>query len=217
MFKTSKLILVFIGFIFLSCSDDKPENKNVNEEQDNNKESVVKTYEIVPEESFIEWTGSKPTEDHVGTLNVLSSAIEIQGNQVSGGELVVDMNSLKVTDIKDPQANKKLLDHLKNEDFFSVTEYPAARFSIQSSRSEEGNNVVLGDLEMKGISNSAEITYNVKRNSNIIVIEGEHTFDRTLYDIKYKSKSVFGDLGDKFINDEIRLKFNLVLIDPSAK
>jgi hypothetical protein len=32
-----------------------------------------------------------------------------------------------------------------------------------------------------------------------------------MYDIKYKSKSIFGDLGDKFINDEIKLEFNIVL------
>ena len=52
---------------------------------------------------------------------------------------------------------------------------------------------------------------NIKNNDDIAVITGTHTFDRTIYDIKYKSKSIFGDLGDKFINDEIKLEFNIVL------
>ena len=31
------------------------------------------------------------------------------------------------------------------------------------------------------------------------------TIDRTLYDIKYKSKSYFPDIGDKFIYDDFKL------------
>jgi hypothetical protein len=36
------------------------------------------------------------------------------------------------------------------------------------------------------------------------------TIDRSKWNIKYKSKSFFDDLGDSFIDDEIELTVNLV-------
>ncbi|MDX1472244.1 MAG: YceI family protein, partial [Flavobacteriaceae bacterium] len=35
------------------------------------------------------------------------------------------------------------------------------------------------------------------------------TIDRTKWDVNYGSKSVFDNLGDNFINDDIELKINI--------
>jgi polyisoprenoid-binding protein YceI len=118
---------------------------------------------------------------------------------------------LKVTDIEDEESNAKLLGHLKGEDFFAVDQYPLAHLFVTESMMNDTARLLLAELEIKGIAHPAEIRYDIKNNDDIAVITGTHTFDRTMYDIKYKSKSIFGDLGDKFINDEIKLEFNIVL------
>ena len=47
----------------------------------------------------------------------------------------------------------------------------------------------------------------VKEIGDSIMISGTLIFDRTAFEIKYKSKTIFPDLGDKFINDEIEVQF----------
>lgn len=212
----NNIVLTAATAILLACSGEekeakKPENNVSQETNEQVQPENSKTYEVVAEESFIKWTGSKPTEDHYGKVRLLPSPVEISGNLVKGGDLIVDMNSLTVEDIKDEEKNAKLLGHLKNQDFFSVEEYPEAQFMINESMANDTARLVIGELMIKGISQPAEIRYDIKRNGDVVVLEGVYVFDRTLYDIKYKSKTVFGDLGDKFINDEIKLEFNIVL------
>ena len=42
---------------------------------------------------------------------------------------------------------------------------------------------------------------------------GKMIFDRTLYVITYKSKSVIEGLGDKFIKDKVIVEFKIVLAE----
>lgn len=211
---SSTILTGIIALGVISCGEETPKERVNNISQETNElvgNSIGKIYEIVEDESFIKWTGSKPTEDHFGTLNIISSSIELKGKLIMGGDINIDMFSLKVTDIEDEESNAKLLGHLKGEDFFAVDQYPIAHLFVTESVMNDTARLLLAELEIKGIVHPAEIRYDIKNNDDIAVITGTHTFDRTMYDIKYKSKSIFGDLGDKFINDEIKLEFNIVL------
>ena len=45
---------------------------------------------------------------------------------------------------------------------------------------------------------------------NLATAEGTMIVDRTKYGIKYKSKTIFSDIGDRFIYDDFTLTFKIV-------
>ena len=53
------------------------------------------------------------------------------------------------------------------------------------------------------------MTYTVEGNSMSLRSE-PFTIDRTKWNVNYGSKSVFDNLGDKFIDDDIKLTIDLV-------
>ncbi len=213
------LAATIAAFALVSCSEQAPKKT---ETSDSKTEEVAvtveaKEYTIDVERSVIKWTGSKPTEDHFGTLELDASSVTILENGVMNGEIVVNMGSVKVTDIENEEYNAKLVGHLKNEDFFNVDSFPTAQFNITEGVANDSVMKVMGELTIKGISNPAELEYTMMADSNGFVVKGTHSFDRTKYDIKYKSKTIFGDLGDKFILDDIKLEYNLFLKEVPAK
>ena len=50
--------------------------------------------------------------------------------ELVGGEFVIDMNSLLCTDIENQKYKKKLEDHLKDKDFFDVSNFPNSGIKI---------------------------------------------------------------------------------------
>ena len=69
-----------------------------------------------------------------------------------------------------------------------------------------------GNLTLKGTSKNVEIpvTYSMNDDQSTLKIESEpFTIDRTDWNVNYGSKSVFDDLKDKFVNDEIEITFML--------
>lgn len=163
--------------------------------------------------SQVEWKGFKPTGQHNGTLSLKSGILYVKENTPVGGEFVIDMKSLKVLDIEDPEYNGKLTGHLNSPDFFDVTNHPEANFVItQIVRSKESNTTyeLTGNLTIKGITKSLGFKANVAiAGDKVNSTTPEFTIDRAAYDIKYKSKKFFDDLKDDFINDEIALVIKL--------
>ncbi|MFM2285794.1 MAG: hypothetical protein RLZZ543_1291 [Bacteroidota bacterium] len=110
--------------------------------------------------------------------------------------------------------NAKLLGHLKSDDFFSVEKNPEAQFEIvkveAASDAASGNNsTVTGNLTIKGIAKSITFPANITIEPAQLTAKAEFNIDRTEWDIKYGSGKFFQDLGDKMINDEFTVKFNL--------
>jgi hypothetical protein len=65
---------------------------------------------------------------------------------------------------------------------------------------------------IKGVTTSITFPVNVVWNADksITATADKIVIDRTKYGIKFKSKSVFSDLGDNFIYDEFNLSIKLV-------
>ena len=170
-------------------------------------------YEVDATQSMIEWIGYKPTGQHNGTLNIKSGALYLVDNTPVGGEFVIDMNSLRVLDLEDPEWNGKLTGHLRSPDFFDVDNNPEAKFVVtQIVRNKNGGPVYLltGNLTIKGITRSVTFGADVSREGDAVSGKTpQFTIDRTEYDIKYKSNKFFADLQNEFINDEFALIISL--------
>ncbi len=161
--------------------------------------------EIKASESTINWTGEKVTGEHTGTLNFSNGFLNFKNENLTGGEFVVDMTSLKVTDLEAGKGKEKLEGHLNSDDFFGVKNYKSAKLVIKNATKMDGGYKVTGDLTIKGKTNPITFDLAVKGNSASTKLK----VDRTKYDIKYGSGSFFDNLGDKTIYDEFELAVNL--------
>ncbi|WP_163708114.1 YceI family protein [Mangrovibacterium lignilyticum] len=168
----------------------------------------AQTLKVDASKSTITWLGKKVTGEHSGTIEVKSGELTLDGNAIAGGEFVVDMTSLKNTDLTDPEWNGKLIGHLKSDDFFGVETYPEAKLVITKKAAFSGNKAtVTGDLTIK--STTKPVTFDVTQDGK--TYKAEITIDRSEYDIRYGSNSFFDNLGDKAIYDDFYLTVSLVL------
>ncbi|MBY0245146.1 MAG: YceI family protein [Sphingobacteriaceae bacterium] len=167
----------------------------------------TETYKVDVAKSTITWLGKKLTGSHTGVVKLKSGVLIYEDQKLAGGNFVADMNTIKNTD----DSGESLDKHLKDDDFFGVAKFPTAKFEIKSV-SKGMKNYVVGDLTIKGITKSITfetfLTYNP--DGTITIVADKVGIDRTKFGIKYKSKSVFTDIGDKFIEDEFELSIKLV-------
>lgn len=199
------VLLLGLGLVTLSaCTSQTTEVKNI----DNKSVSLTDgTYQVNVTGSKVAWKASKVVgNSHTGTLAIKSGNLTITGGNLTGGNLLLDMKSIKTDD--NIEALEK---HLNSEDFFATEMYPEANLAITSvaRTPEEGLYAVSGDLTLKG--KTAPISFNLRlaQSDNKVAAVTELILDRTTWDIKYGSGKFFQDLGDKVIKDEIEINVSL--------
>lgn len=168
-------------------------------------------FQILTTTSTVNWTGKKILGLHTGGINIADGYINIFNGKIVGGRVNIDMTSITVTDIADPKTHKEFRDHLLHEDFFFVERFTRSTLVIKGSTLGEGNNqLVSGDLTIKGITHPIEFSATVEQFTDFLHSMGEIKVDRTLYDIRYGSGKFIPNLGDKLIHDEFVLQFKII-------
>lgn len=161
----------------------------------------AQTKKIDAKASTIKWVGKKVTGEHSGTVNFKDGAVVFKGKKLVGGTFTVDMTSLTATDLTG-EYQGKLNGHLKNDDFFGTDKFPTATLVIKKIGTKSANvYAATADLTIKGITKP--VTFDITVNGNTATTAFK--VDRTKYDIKYNSASIFSTIGDKAINDEFEL------------
>lgn len=169
------------------------------------------SFKVDPGQSKLTWLAKKVTGEHAGTIQVRSGSLDVDNNVLKGGSFELDTKTITVTDIEDKENNAKLLGHLKSDDFFAVEKFGTAKFVITSAQSKgSGLYQIKGNLTIKGITNEVTFPANVTVDNNKLVAKAKIKVDRTKYDIKFRSKSFFENLGDKTIYDDFDLDIQLV-------
>jgi polyisoprenoid-binding protein YceI len=162
------------------------------------------------DESLIIWVGRNVVgKSHSGTMRVSGGSVTIENGAIAEGEVIMDMSSIAPLDMEDGKA-ARLTNHLKSADFFDVENHPEASFKLSTSSIENLNAALSGVLTVKGISGEENCQSAFSGSGeNGIVFSGGLLFDRSKYGVEYNSKTVFGELGDDTIEDDIRIKFDL--------
>lgn len=208
------LVILSLVLFILSCGS---KTKNKVEGIDSQSIAVGSGEQLVLDiqTSTIHWTGTKPGGSHHGTIGIKDGNLSINGTEVVSGSFEIDVNSIKNEDLTDPKMNQLLVSHLKSADFFDVERYPVISFVITKveavSGSESITHRISGNLKMKDVEKN--ITFDAKITKEGDVYKAEtlpFTIDRTQWNIQYGSKSIFADLKDKFINDNIDLQITIV-------
>jgi polyisoprenoid-binding protein YceI len=190
--KKSKIIfltMAFAAFSFVNQSAFAQDNFMVNVEN-----------------SSLTWKGYKPTGSHTGTITLASGNIEVKNNKLTGGTFVADMST-----IKDADGSAKLEGHLKSEDFFEIAVFPTSKFEITKTEINAGKIQVTGNMTIKGITK--QITFPATlavSKDNVTLISETFQINRADFNVKYKSKTFFNDLKDKFVNDEFDFQVTII-------
>lgn len=165
--------------------------------------------------SIVKWEGAKVTgSTHNGSVALQSGKLIHKNGLISGGEFVIDMNSITNADVENVDYNKKLVNHLKGEDFFDVAKYPTATLVITKVAKAKNQNlashVLTVNLTIKGVTQSMKIPAKVTYANGKVTATSSFTVDRSLFGVKYGSETFFGSLGDKAIKND--MKFDVAIV-----
>lgn len=168
------------------------------------------TLQLNAEKSSIKWTGKKVLGKHYGTISFQSGSLIQSGQSYTGGEFVVDMNSITCEDLTDAGTNAQLVGHLKSDDFFGVANHPTSKLVIKSGTSKGDNQYEFsGELTIKENTNPVKIEAVLVPEEGGVVFTGKLIVNRAKYNVRYGSGSFFQNLGDNMIYDEFELDFKV--------
>nr|WP_321225520.1 YceI family protein [uncultured Psychroserpens sp.] len=207
-------MIIALAIAFTSCKDKAAEANTSDAEAAAVSESTSQKYVANIGESTITWKGYKPTGSHNGTINIESGIFKTDDGKLQSGTFLIDMTSITVVDLEAGDGKENLESHLKGTvegkegDFFDVTKFPSAAFEITGTEAlAAGKTRLSGNLSIKGQKHNISFPVTISNEGDMMTIESEaFTIDRTKWGINYGSKSVFDNLGDKFINDDMELK-----------
>ena len=168
------------------------------------------SFKVDNDGSKLTWAAKKATGDHNGDVKISNGNFAVENNALKGGSFDIDLNTITDADVTDQASNEKLVSTLKSETFFNTEKFPKATFVIGSATKTSGNQYdVKGKLTIKGITNDVSFPATVAVNGKKLIASAKITIDRTKYDIKFRSKNFFENLGDKVIYDDFDLNVNL--------
>lgn len=200
-------LFLTVGLFIASCTSNPEGDKaETTEAQQAPKETSGAAFTVNPQESTLSWEGKKVSATHHGKINIKSGKLMMDGDKLTGGEFVVDMNTIANEDLQG-EWNQKLVNHIKSEDFFHVQQHPEATFQITEVKATDNPNqvVVSGNLTIKGISKN--ITFNadvVENSANKVQMKADFNIEREQWGITYTG------MADDLISKEINFKVNII-------
>lgn len=169
-------------------------------------------YKVNPTKSKLIWKAEKVTGGHYGHVSLKSGKVMMDHGKIAGANFIVDMTTISNEDIESEKYRDKLVEHLKNEDFFNVEKHPEVSFNMMNSTPMgNGKFNVFGELTIKGNKNVISFPLELTESKSDLIVKGSFSFDRTKYDIIYGSGTFFDNLGDKAIDNTVSLDFEIHL------
>lgn len=191
-----------------SCTNNETTEAPVTETVEKTKkvESVLYTADASATE--VNWKGEVAgVYGHEGYVNLESGTLTVEGDQIVGGTIVVDMTGIYPTDsasYRDQDGGRitDLQNHLSTPDFFATATYPTSTFEITGVE----NGAIKGNLTIRDKTNeeTLEIT-NMNMENGQLQMSGTLTFDRQNYDVAWVHF-----MKDMVLSDDIVINFNFM-------
>jgi polyisoprenoid-binding protein YceI len=191
-----------LTLIIASCKNEAPKEETVSTENAN--ALADGTYKIDVANSTVNWKGEMlGLYSHSGTISIKEGTIEVKDGKVSGGNIVIDMNTITPTDSAYGKDNpkEKLVAHLSSNDFFNTKDFATASFKITGSE----NNEVKGELTVRDKTNTETVKdVVITPTENGIKVSAKLIFNRQNYGVAFQMP-----VKDKVLSDDIQLDINL--------
>ena len=186
--RKSFVITILSGLIFLSaCSDPAADkSKAVTGEATQTASPATAAqgtkYQITPQNSKIEFVGSKVTGHHNGSFQDFSGQVDHIGNVEQGRVNITIKTDSIMTDTPD------LTKHLKTADFFDVAKYPEATFestAIKPGGEKGASHTVTGNLTMHGVKKSVTFPATIAVTPDVASVDAKFSVNRKDFGINY--------------------------------
>lgn len=210
------IYLLSVSAIFAACNSQPA--TEVSSEQTVAVDTVGTVYLIDTATSIMKWEGAALSYGHYGTLGLNNGKLVIKDGNITAGSFTIDVKSIKVADLTDPQKNASLVGHLNDTDFFNTKLFPTGQFDITNvavlTNDTAGNtHAISGNLTLKGKTNNITFPAKISVSDDGVTANGEVTINRLNWDIKYNSTTAFpslkAKLKDKAIKDEFKVSMSL--------
>lgn len=157
-------------------------------------------YVITPQNSKIEFVGSKVTGKHNGSFGDFSGQIDYAGTpENSRVNITIKTDSL-TTDTPD------LTKHLKTADFFDVAKYPEATFvstAIKPGGQNGATHTVTGNLTLHGVTKAVTFPATINVTPDAATVESSFSINRKDFGINYAGAA------DNLIRDDVVLTLHI--------
>lgn len=203
--------IAFVAVGLVSCKEEKKDKVEAKEPvKVADLAKIEQTGNVNLDASVVNWKGTKPTGSHNGTVKLKYGVLSVIEGKLKGGQFSMDMNTINTLDLKPGKGKEDLDGHLKNPDFFNVAKYPISKFVITSVEEKDGKLAVTGNLTVKETTKSITIPATLSTADGVTTFKSDKfNVNRTEFDIKYKSKTFFNELKEKFIHDDIEFSFDV--------
>jgi polyisoprenoid-binding protein YceI len=224
-------VMFFASAMFFASCNEAPKSDDAKTEDakkvDDKKAEGAAELKLDTGVSEMSWVGTKKIGDkHNGTFKLTEGKISLKDGQITAGSFVVDIKSMKVLDLTDTTANKKLAGHLLSKDFFEADKFATATFEITNVapfKKEEGEkkddkkdaeysiadptHTVTGNLELKGVKKSIAFPAKITITGDKAEAEAKFNINRKDFGMAYGTEE---SLGDKMINNAVNIGLKLV-------
>jgi len=158
---------------------------------------------VTPENSSIEFEGSKVTGSHSGGFKVFEGSVKLDGDRPEGAQIDITIDTGSVFADSD-----RLASHLRNDDFFDVPNHPKATFrssEIRAGGEGGATHTIVGELSLRGKRNQITFPANVSVDAAKVSASAEFSINRKDFGILYAGKA------DNLIRDLVVIRLKLEL------
>lgn len=196
---------ILMGLMFVAaCNDpaaDQPKATTGAATQASPQQNVAGTkYAITPQNSKVEFVGSKVTGSHNGSFQKFSGEIDYAGAPERSRVTVnIDTDSITTDD-----AN--LTKHLKTADFFDVAKFPTAKFTsteIRPGGQGGATHTIVGNLTLHGVEKSITFPATINVTPDVANVDASFSINRKDFGINYAGAQ------DNLIRDDVVLKLTI--------
>lgn len=157
-------------------------------------------YMITPQNSKIEFVGSKVTGKHDGSFGDFSGQINYAGTPENSTVNITIKTDSITTDTPD------LTKHLKTPDFFDVAKFPEASFvstAIKPGGENGASHTVTGNLTMHGVTKAITFPATINVTPEAATVESSFSLNRKDFGINYAGAA------DNLIRDNVVMTLHI--------
>ncbi len=173
-----------------------------------NEEIESVTYSVDVKESTINWRGAENEQHfHTGTVSFAEGSLTMTGEEVTGGTFVVDMNTIVANTEGYPAAKLEYLtSHLKDADFFMVSENPKVMVDVKSYKDGKMQAV----FTILGTTIEQEVPVTLTTDEKGATLAGKFKLDISSTSMPY-AKEINEETGKPSLQPELEFDMNIVL------
>jgi polyisoprenoid-binding protein YceI len=197
------ITILSTSLLFTACSDPAADQTKAvtGEAAQVSPQTVAGTkYQITPQNSKIDFVGSKVTGSHNGSFQQVTGEIDFAGQpEKSRVSITIDVDSM-TTD------TERLTKHLKTADFFDVAKYPQATFvstEIKPGGENGATHTVTGNLTMHGVTKAITFPATINVTPDTATVDSSFSINRRDFGIS------FAGATNDLIRDDVVLKLNV--------